>query len=260
MAITASSLYRDSVNFLRNYRKTILLLILFVTMVEIFLWLLFQPDFTNLFALLHIDPAATELDQQKIVNMLASLSQDQLIQLMKEFLKFFFILTIPRLISYSLLVSGMVSLISSTTQHQTINISKALIILPKVVVLIVSTFVLTLFLLITSAKIFFIPGIIFSIVVALAPIILPIGKNTIFSSLKQSITLTFANFGTLVPTILLTLVAKTLLFIVATNLASVLNIPSVSVIICLIGINLIDGLLIIFFYRFYTVVTKNRPL
>ncbi|MFP1724940.1 YciC family protein [Lonsdalea quercina] len=245
MPITASALYRDTMNFTRNQFVSILLLSLLASLITVVLGHLFTPGSEQLQILndSNIDLSAGE--QLGLSDLIQQMSPEQQIVLLKASAAG----TFASLVGNTLLVGGLlllIQMVSAGTPTSALRaIGASLPILPRLLLLI-----LICTLLIQLGMLFLIvPGVFLAIVLSLSPVISATEKHGVFTSMRQSSKLVFANFRVTAPAVLLWLVAKVVLLLLVARLP--LAAPTVMAIVINGLSNFISALLLIYLFRLY---------
>ncbi|MFP1927219.1 YciC family protein [Lonsdalea quercina] len=245
MPITASALYRDTMNFTRNQFVSILLLSLLASLITVVLGHLFTPGSEQLQILndSNIDLSAGE--QLGLSDLIQQMSPEQQIVLLKASAAG----TFASLVGNTLLVGGLlllIQMVSAGTPTSALRaIGSSLPILPRLLLLI-----LICTLLIQLGMLFLIvPGVLLAIVLSLSPVISATEKRGVFTSMRQSSKLVFANFRVTAPAVLLWLVAKVVLLLLVARLP--LAAPTVMAIVINGLSNFISALLLIYLFRLY---------
>ncbi|AOM40121.1 YciC family protein [Xenorhabdus hominickii] len=246
MPITANSLYRDSINFLKNHLLNIVILSVLAALVTTLLEHFLMPNGEQLQLLIGIQNAFKESGNAGIKDFVAHLTPDE--QFM--FLRTAFGILFSNIFGSTLLTASVLVLISAVSNGQQTNAihasTLAITLLPKMFLLM---FICTLLVQIGYA-LMFLPGVLFSITFALAPIFLfEKGKN-VFSAMQDSWKLAFDNLRLLIPATLLWLAIKLILALVLVRMPdmvlSMLN-------------NLLSALFLIYLFRLYMLVKpKNK--
>ncbi|MFP1901749.1 YciC family protein [Lonsdalea quercina] len=245
MPITASKLYRDTMNFTRNQFVSILLLSLLASLITVVLGHLFTPGSEQLQILndSNIDLSAGE--QLGLSDLIQQMSPEQQIVLLKASAAG----TFASLIGNTLLVGGLlllIQMVSAGTPTSALRaIGASLPVLPRLLLLI-----LICTLLIQLGMLFLIvPGVLLAIALSLSPVISVTEKRGVFTSMRQSSKLVFANFRVTAPAVMLWLVAKVVLLLLVARLP--LAAPTVMAIVINGLSNFISALLLIYLFRLY---------
>jgi hypothetical protein len=246
MPITASSLYRDSFNFLRNQLGSILLLALLTAFITVILNHAFTPGSDQISLLNSGNDALSDTTGMSIQQIIQQMTPEQQMVLLKVSAA----ATFSALIGNVLLVGGMLMLIQQVSQGVRTSalrsIGSAAPILPRLLLLmLLCTIVVQL-----GLTLFIVPGIVIAIAVSLAPVITASEKVGIFRSIKLSAKLAFANTRLIVPAIMLWLAAKMLVLLAVSHLKFLG--PEVATIVLSAVSNLISAYLLIYLFRLYS--------
>ncbi|MDX7989831.1 UPF0259 family protein [Xenorhabdus sp. Reich] len=245
MPITANTLYRDSINFLKNQLLNIVLLSVLAALVTTLLEHFLMPNGEQLNLLIGIQNAYKESGNTGIKDFVAQLTPDQ--QFM--FLRTAFGILFSNIFGNTLLTTSVLVLINAVSNGQKTNAIHASILsitlLPKMFLLM---FICTLLVQIGYA-LMFLPGVLFSITFALAPIFLfEKGKN-IFAAMQESWKSAFENIRLLIPAILLWLAVKLVLALVLVRMPDILM--------STLG-NLLSAILLIYLFRLYMLIKPQN--
>ncbi|MBD2815564.1 UPF0259 family protein [Xenorhabdus sp. Flor] len=244
MPITANTLYRDSLNFFKHQLLNIVILSVLAALVTTLLEHVFMPDGEQLKLLVEIQDAFKESGNAGIKNFVEQLTPEE--QLM--FLRTAFGILFSNIFGDTLLTVSVLILISAISNgHQTnaLQVSKlSLIHLPKMLLLM---FICTL-LVQMGYLLMFIPGVLFSITFAFAPIFLLDKGKGVFTSMQKSWRLAFNNFRLLVPAVLLWIAIKLILILGLSRLPDI-ALSSLN--------NLLSSMLLIYLFRLY-MLTKPQ--
>ncbi|MBE8594976.1 YciC family protein [Xenorhabdus sp. BG5] len=245
MPITANTLYRDSINFLKNQLLNIVILSVLAALVTTLLGHLLMPNDEQLNLLAELQNIVRESGNTGIQRFVMQLTPDEQFTLMRTMLGVLF----THIFGNTLLTASMLVLINAISSGQQTNAIHATTLsitqLPKMFLLML---ICTLLVQIGYA-LMVLPGVLFSIAFSLAPIFLfEKGKN-VFAAMQNSWKLAFGNMRLLIPAILLWLVAKLILALVLTKmpdmLLSVLD-------------NFLSSLLLIYLFRLYMLVKPQN--
>ena len=240
MSITASSLYRDTGNFLRHQLVTIVLMALLTSFITVIVGHALTPGEDQLSLLSQTDSSASSLFE-----IVQNMSPDQ----QRILLRASAAGTFAALIGNTLLLGGMLCLLPMVSSGQRVSALRAIgasaPLLPK---LLVQTFLITL-LVQLGFMVLMVPGVILAILLSLAPVMLASGKMGIFSAMRASMRLAWKNIKVIAPAIILWLLAKIALMFFFSSL-TVLPANIASVVLNALG-NLVSAILIIYLYRLY---------
>ncbi|OWS74681.1 hypothetical protein CBW22_16140 [Pantoea sp. VS1] len=240
MSITASSLYRDTGNFLRHQLVTIVLMALLTSFITVIVGHALTPGEDQLSLLSQTDSSASSLFE-----IVQNMSPDQ----QRILLRASAAGTFAALIGNTLLLGGMLCLLPMVSSGQRVSALRAIgasaPLLPK---LLVQTFLITL-LIQLGFMVLMVPGVILAILLSLAPVMLASEKMGIFSAMRASMRLAWKNIKVIAPAIILWLLAKIALMFFFSSL-TVLPANIASVVLNALG-NLVSAILIIYLYRLY---------
>ncbi|MXP48806.1 UPF0259 family protein [Pantoea sp. Eser] len=240
MSITASSLYRDTGNFTRHQLVTLLLMSLLTTFITVMLVHALTPGADQMAILQQGDDSASSLFE-----MVQNMSPERQQVLLRASAAG----TFAALVGNTLLLGGMLCLIPMVSSGQRVSalraIGTAAPLLPKLLLL---TFLITL---VTQLgfMILVVPGILLTILLSLAPVILASEKIGVFAAMRASMRMAWKNVRLIAPAIILWLLAKVVVMLFFSSL-TVLPMNVSSVIFTAAG-NLVSAMLIIYLYRLY---------
>ncbi|ERH61697.1 membrane protein [Pantoea dispersa EGD-AAK13] len=240
MSITASSLYRDTGNFLRHQLVTIVLMALLTSFITVIVGHALTPGEDQLSLLSQTDSSASSLFE-----IVQNMSPDQ----QRILLRASAAGTFAALIGNTLLLGGMLCLLPMVSSGQRVSALRAIgasaPLLPK---LLVQTFLITL-LVQLGFMVLMVPGVVLAILLSLAPVMLASEKMGIFSAMRASMRLAWKNIKVIAPAIILWLLGKIALMFFFSSL-TVLPANIASVVLNALG-NLVSAILIIYLYRLY---------
>jgi hypothetical protein len=244
MPITASSLYRDSLYFMRNQLGSIVLLSLVAALITVILNQVLTPgnDQINLLNSATDNLAAGGMN---IVEFVRQMDLDQ----QRVLLKFLLASFVSDLLGSTLLVGSILTLIQlvsasvKTSALRVIGISTPL--LPRLfLLLLLCTFLMQL-----GFTLLIVPGILVAIGVCMAPILCTTQRIGIFHALTASFRVTFGHLRLVAPAIIACLIAKIIVIMFVSRL-SFLSLMSMTIILNALS-NLIVAFLLVYLFRLY---------
>ncbi|TPG62506.1 YciC family protein [Ewingella americana] len=246
MPITASALYRDSFNFMRNQLTSILLLALLTAFITVILNQLFIPGSDQLSLLSATGDDLSGTTGMSLQELIQNMSPEQQMVL----LKVSGAATFSALVGNVLLVGGMLTLIQmvsngiNTSALRSIGASAP--VLPRLLgLMLICTLMVQL-----GLTLFIVPGVLIAVAVSLSPVISCTEKMGVFKSIKVSSKLAFANARLVFPAIMFWLAAKMLVLLAVSHL-SFLPAMAATVVLSTLS-NLISALLLIYLFRLYS--------
>ncbi|MGC6386830.1 YciC family protein [Ewingella sp. S1.OA.A_B6] len=246
MPITASTLYRDSFNFMRNQLTSILLLALLTAFITVILNQLFIPGADQLSLLSATSDDLSGTTGMSLQELIQNMSPEQQMVLLKVSAA----ATFSALVGNVLLVGGMLTLIQMVSNGMTTSalrsIGASAPILPRLLgLMLVCTLLVQL-----GLTLFIVPGVLIAVAVSMAPVISSTEKMGVFKSIKISSKLAFANARLLFPAIMFWLAAKMLVLLAVSHL-TILPAMAATVVLSTLS-NLISALLLIYLFRLYS--------
>lgn len=246
MPITASTLYRDSFNFMRNQLGSILLLCVLTALITVILNQIFMPGSDQLSVLSAGSDDLLSNTGMSIQELVQSMSPDQ----QKVLLQVSAAATFSALIGNVLLVGGMLVLLQQVSGGMRTSALRALGAAAPIMPRLFGLMLICTLLVQLGLTLFVVPGIVLAVATSLSPVLCVNEKLGVFKSVKVSSKLAFANLRLVVPAIMFWLAAKMVLLLVVSRLAMLS--PDVAAVILSALSNLVSAILLIYLFRLYT--------
>ncbi|MGM3173189.1 YciC family protein [Dickeya lacustris] len=244
MPITASRLYRDTLNFTRNQSVSILMLALLSALITVVLGHLLTPSAEQLQQLSSSQIDLSSIDQPSLSDIIQQLSPEQQMILLKASAAG----TLATLVGNALLTGGVLMLIQQVSAgYQTSAlraISAAAPFLPRLFMLIlVCTLLIQL-----GMVLLVVPGILLSVALSISPVIAVTERSGLFAAMRASTKLAFAHFRQTAPAVLLWLLAKVAVLLLLARLP----VSPTLLAVLLNGVsNMLSALLLVYVFRLY---------
>ncbi|QTF08336.1 UPF0259 family protein [Brenneria izadpanahii] len=245
MPITANALYRDTMNFTRNQFISILMMSLLTAFITVILNHAFAPGNEELQTLNNVSSDLSSSVELGMMDMIQQMTPEQQVVLLKMSAAG----TFSALVGNAILTGGILMLIQMVSAGNRTSALRAIgasaPVLPRL-------FILILFctLLIQFGMLFLIvPGVLLAIALSLSPIIVVTEKRGVFSAIKTSSKLAYANLRVTAPAVILWMLTKIAILLLVTKIP--MFSPTVLSVLLNGLSNLISAILLIYLFRLY---------
>lgn len=248
MPITANMLYRDTMNFTRNQLITILMMSLLTAFITVILNHAFAPGNEELQTLNNVGGDLSSSVELGVMDMIQQMTPEQQVVLLKMSAAG----TFSALVGNAILTGGILMLIqlvsagNHTSALRAIGASAPM--LPRLFILILLCTLLVQF----GMLFLVIPGVLLAIALSLSPIIVATEKYGVFSAIKVSAKLAYANLRVTAPAVILWILTKIAILLLATKIP--VFSPTVLAVLVNGLSNLISAILLIYLFRLYMLI------
>ncbi|VFP88239.1 UPF0259 membrane protein YciC [Candidatus Erwinia haradaeae] len=242
MLITASTLYRDTGNFLRHQLTNIVLIVFFTSCVMAVISKIFMPSFEEV-QLLGEDVLSGAT--RSLIEMVQNMPPEQ----QKVLLRLSVAGTLSSLVGHALLLGGMLSLISIASSGRPVTALHAVgASCSNLLRLLSLTFVMMLSIQIGFMSLV-VPGVLLAITLALSPMVITTEKVGLVNAIYTSGQLGWINIKLIAPVVSFWILGKLLVLLIASKL--VMLPPDVAIVFLDILSNFFSSILIIYLSRLY---------
>ncbi|AWH87120.1 YciC family protein [Limnobaculum parvum] len=249
MPITANSLFRDSVNFIRNQLSSFIMLALLASFISYVLLQAMMPDTTGLHQMITGSVGSSAMTRGEVEQIIKGMSHEQQLAIVETAAPLFGAMALSFLLSQTLLIAGTITLVIQVSQGQSSSalraIGSSITSLPMLIVLLVISSMLITF----GLSLYLLPGLFFAFVLVLSPIIMLESRKGLIYAISTSWGMAFANLRIVLPILLFTLSTKFILLVITINLSAV-SPMAVALLLSAIS-NLVTAFLFVYLFRLY---------
>lgn len=250
MPITASTVYRDTMNFTRHQLVSLLLMALLTALITVLLNQALMPGHDQLQLLSNVGDDISSTAQLGLQDLIQQMTPEQQMVLLKVSAAG----TFAALLGNTLLTGGVLTLVRQVSDGQRISAIRAIgASAPQLIRLFFLILVGTL-LVQLGMLLLIVPGVLLAIAVSLSPIIAVVENKGVFASIKVSTKLAYANLKLVVPAVLFWLLAKIALLMLVARLP--LASPTVMAVLMNGVSNLISAIFLIYLFRLYMLLRQ----
>lgn len=245
--ITVSEIKNDTYHFFSNQISSIFFISIFITFFSILINMFIQPN-TQIVTIIENNKF---IDTRSLLDLLYHMNIEE----KNELFKYCILKIIALLINKTLLLSSVITLIFTVSKNKETTITPLTSSLFKSIPNLLVLNLITAFFVQLGFMFFVIPGVLLSMVLSLAPIILSFKENTLIESIFLSMNICWKNIKIIAPGFLFWICSKSILTIIISNMIF-LN-KNVLFLISNISMNLLYSLLIIYLFRFYMIFLRS---
>lgn len=249
MPITANSLSRDSLNFIRNRLSSFIMLALLASFIFYLLLQVTAPDVTQLHLLITKSVGSEQLSAQELQAALNGLSADQKQDIVKMAVPLFGSIALSVFISDLILVAGVITLTIQVSQGIHTSALRAIgasaFSLPMLLILMAAAYLLIIF----GLSLYLLPGLFFAFALVLSPIVLLESRQGLIYAITTGWNIAFSHLRLVLPMLLFTLSAKFILFALTVNVSSIS--PALAVLLMTALSNMLTAFMFVYLFRLY---------
>lgn len=246
MSITASTLYRDSYNFMRNQMSSVLALSVLAALITVILSWVLSPSSEQVEA---IGQLMSNMTGMRVGDMMGYIEQQITPEQQSAIFRYSLAALLSTLAGNVILVGGVLTLIQLISQGVRASItqilSASLPVLPRLAILL---FIYSIMFRIGLALLF-VPAFLIAIAWSMSPVISCKENAGVFKAMRLSTRLAFSNVRLVAPAVMLWIVAQVVLMLFV-GVLSALN-PMIGAVILGAVSNLISAFMLIYLFRLY---------
>lgn len=250
MPITASSVYRDTMNFTRHQLVTLMLMSLLTALITVLVNQALIPGQDQLQILSNVGDDLSATAQLGLHDLIQQMTPEQQMVLLKVSASG----TFAALLGNTLLTGGVLTLVRQVSDGQRISALRAIgasapLLIRLFLLILVGTLLVQI-----GMLLLIVPGVLLAIAFSLAPVIAVVENRGVFASIKASARLAFSNIKLTVPAVLFWLLAKIALLMLVARLP--LASPTVMAVLMNGISNLISAVFLIYLFRLYMLLRQ----
>lgn len=248
MPITASTVYRDTMNFTRNQFIGLLLMSLLTAFITVMLNQVLMPGSEQLQILSAVNGDVSVSPELGLQDLIRQMTPEQQLVLLKASAAG----TFSALVGNAILTGGILMLIAGYPTSALRAIGASVPLLPRLFFLIfIGTLLVQL-----GMLLLIVPGILLAIALSLSPVIAVADNRGVFSAIKISSKLAYAHLKLTAPAVIFWLLAKVALLMLVARLP--FSSPTLMAVLMNGVSNLISAIFLIYLFRLYMLLTSKN--